>query len=244
MNKILMDRDKKELMLEKHYEFKEDGNYFLEIENIDKEVCLVVLENVNVTINLLGNKTNINFYIRVNRNSSLIINNFIIDGSININTILEDEYASFSLNNSILSSSNSNNKIEVKHLSSKTNSYLKNHGFSQNQANIIFDVSSFVPKESNSCTCKQDNKIIQNETSLSQINPKLYIDNYDIEASHSAYVGEFKEEELFYMMSRGISIEDAKFLLLKSFLVGSMPLNNDIMEKFYNSVIKYFNKEV
>ena len=45
-------------------------------------------------------------------------------------------------------------------------------------------------------------------------------------------------------MSRGISLDDAKFLLLKSFLVGSMDVNDKVMQKYCDSVVKYFNKEV
>ena len=245
MNKILMDRGENELILDKnHYEFNNDNNYFLEVKDLEKEISFTILENTNIILNILGNKVKFDFRIRVSKNSSLIINSFIIDGEMKVNAILEDMNASFKLYNSILASNDSSNKIEVKHLSSYTNSFLKNHGFSLNGSKVVFDVASYVPKEASGCIAKQDNKIIQEENSLSQINPNLYIDNYDVEASHSAYVGEFKEDEIFYLMSRGIRLEDAKFLLLKSFLVGGMYLNSDMIHKYCNSVVKYFNKEV
>ena len=79
---------------------------------------------------------------------------------------------------------------------------------------------------------------------MSQINPNLYIENYDVEASHAAYIGEFKEEALFYMMSRGISMDDAKFLLLKAFLLGSFNFDDTTYDNYMNGVTKYFNREV
>jgi len=244
MNKILMDRVDEFDLSKTFYEFDKDNKYFVEVADLKNEICLVVLENVNITLNILGNRVNLDLRIKVGKNSSLVINSFIIDGSINVYSVLEDFNASFKLYNSILATNDSLNKIEVKHLSKNTNSYLKNHGFSLDGSKIIFDVDSYVPNDSSSCVAKQDNKIIGEDNSLSQINPNLYIDNYDIEASHSAYVGEFKEEEIFYLMSRGLTLEDSKFLLLKSFLVGSMEVEDEVLEKYCGSVVKFFNKEV
>lgn len=245
MNKILMNNKEKELNLNSgKCEFKESGNFSLEIENLNKDIFLVVLENVKVVLNILGKNTNLKFHIHLEENSTLILNHLVIEGSTHICTNLEKKYANFELNYSVLSSKNSKNKIEVKHNESKTKSLLKNHGFSKEHANLIFDVSAYIDKEACKCVSNQDNQIIENENSLSQINPNLYIDNYDVEASHSAYVGEFKESELFYLMSRGLTEEVSKFLLLKSFLIGSFNLEEKIQEKYYHEVIKYFNKEV
>ena len=47
------------------------------------------------------------------------------------------------------------------------------------------------------------------------------IDNYDVVSNHAAYIGKFKDEMLFYMMSRGISRDSAYHLLLNGFLIQS-----------------------
>lgn len=245
MNKILVNNKEKEIILnDGRYEFKEDGIFSLEIEDLEKDIFLVVLENVKIVLNILGKNTNLKFHIHVERYASLVLNHLVVEGSIDINTNLEDKNANFELNYSVLSSKNSKNKIEVKHNASLTTSLLKNHGFSRQRANLIFDVNAYINKDASKCISKQDNQIIENENSLSEINPNLYIDNYDVEASHSAYVGEFKESELFYLMCRGLSEDASKFLLLKSFLIGSFDLDERIKERYYHEVIKYFDKEV
>ena len=245
MNKILVNNKEKEIILDSgKYRFQENGTFSLEVEDLEKDIFLVVLEDVKVVLNILGKNTNLKFHVHVEKNASLVLNHLVVEGSMDINTDLEDINANFELNYSVLSSKNSKNKIEVKHKASKTNSLLKNHGFSRKHANLIFDVSAYINKDASKCISKQDNQIIENENSLSGINPNLYIENYDVEASHSAYVGEFKESELFYLMCRGLSEEDSKFLLLKSFLIGSFDLEEKIKERYYHEVIKYFNKEV
>lgn len=48
--------------------------------------------------------------------------------------------------------------------------------------------------------------------------PKLEIEANDVKASHAATVGRVDEEELFYLMSRGVSRERAEKLIVDGFL--------------------------
>lgn len=245
MNKILLNNEIKEnILIQDKYNFIEDGTFSLIIENLEQEIFVTISPNTKIKLNVLGKNTNLKLNINIGENANLILNHLVLEGSININTILKEFNANFELNYSVASSNNSKNIINIKHKAPKTKSLLKNHGFSTKKATLILDVSSYIDKDASNCISKQDNQIIENENSLSVINPNLYIDNYDVEATHSAYVGEFKENELFYLMSRGITEEDSKFLLLKSFLIGSFDLEEKIKERYYHEVIKYFNKEV
>lgn len=244
MNNILVSDEKKDFILSDRNVFHESGSYFLEVNDIQKDIYIVVSENVSVVLNLLGKNTKLNIHVEIKNNASLDLNYLLIEGRMDIKTDLVEENARFNLNYSVLNSNNSNNQIVVRHSASKTTSLLKNHGFSKEHANLVFDVSAYIDKEASKCISRQDNKIIEDSSSLSQINPNLYIDNYDVEASHSAYVGEFKENELFYLMSRGLDLEMSKFLLLKAFLIGAFNLDEEIQERYYREVIKYFGKEV
>lgn len=240
MNKILVDNN---INLDSKYIFDKDYLNVLEIDNITKKIDINVLENINVKLTIIGKNNNLNLNIRMNKNSNLTLSLFTIDGTINIDTNLY-EASSFKLNNSILSSIDSNNTITVNHLEDRSISDIKNHGYSVNSSKLVFNVEGKIIASANKCECHQDNQIIENENSLSTILPKLYIDNYDVEASHSAYVGEFKENDLFYLMSRGISLEDSKFLLLNAFLIGIFDFNDDYKSKLKDIILNYFNKEV
>jgi Fe-S cluster assembly protein SufD len=48
--------------------------------------------------------------------------------------------------------------------------------------------------------------------------PNLEIEANDVKCSHAATVGSVNEEQLFYLMSRGITREDAKKLIAEGFL--------------------------
>ena len=245
MNKILMSSPEKTSVInDGKYRFSEDTTLTLEVEDFSKDIFLSVTSHKKVIFNLFSKNSTLNFHIQILKGAEFVFNYFSINGSNTITTNLLEDESKFYLNYSVLNDDNSNNKITVYHDASKTEAYLKNHGFSSGGAKLVFDVSSYIPKEASSCISRQDNQVLENSQSFSQINPNLYIENYDIDASHAAYVGEFKEAELFYLMSRGLTEESSKLLLLKSFLIGSFNLDENKQEEYYQEVIKYLNKEV
>jgi Fe-S cluster assembly scaffold protein SufB len=50
------------------------------------------------------------------------------------------------------------------------------------------------------------------------VDPELEIDSNDVKASHSASIGQVDEEQLFYLMSRGLNRKKAIELIVKAFL--------------------------
>ncbi|MBP9818017.1 SufD family Fe-S cluster assembly protein [Candidatus Shapirobacteria bacterium] len=60
--------------------------------------------------------------------------------------------------------------------------------------------------------------LLLGKTARAEVQPELEIDSNDVKASHSASVGQVDEEQLFYLMSRGISRPEAVRLIVKAFL--------------------------
>jgi Fe-S cluster assembly protein SufD len=57
------------------------------------------------------------------------------------------------------------------------------------------------------------------DESEADASPKLIINNHDTEASHSATVGQIDQEDLLYMMTRGIPEQFATDMLVSGFFV-------------------------
>ena len=53
-------------------------------------------------------------------------------------------------------------------------------------------------------------------------NPELEIENNDVQSRHAASVSRIDEEKIFYLMSRGISREDSKKLIVEGFLESAL----------------------
>ena len=129
-------------------------------------------------------------------------------------------------------------KIEINHLVGNTHSEVYNHGVNVLDSKLTYYVTGKVNKESSSCICNQDNQIINMADGKSTILPILLIDNYDVDSNHSAYIGKFRDDEIFYLMSRGISRIEANRLLLNGFLINMDSIDLSKIEVFKNEIEK------
>lgn len=173
--------------------------------NVEQDLLLVLEKDASLVFNI-DKEGQFNIYI------------YNINHSLNINVSISTE-AICNLYYSNINYDNNNYKIEVNHLSSNSEVNLYNHGVNVNDKKLVYNVSSKVGKDTIKCITNQDNRIINIKNGKSIIYPILLIDNYDVSSSHSAYIGKFSDDIIFYLQSRGLSLEKAYELLLKGFLV-------------------------
>ena len=126
----------------------------------------------------------------------------------------------------------------ILHNYKNTVSNIKNHGVNVS-GNMSIQISSSIDKNITDCTCNQFNRIINLTDNKCEIRPILYIDNEEVTANHSALIGDFEEDELFYLESRGISKKDAYNLLIKGFLSSGIE-DNDIKKNIEDDLNKYW----
>lgn len=122
----------------------------------------------------------------------------------------------------------------VYHNAKNTVSNIVNNGVNILGGRLEFNVSGFVPKGKTGCDVNQSARIINMTENTCTIKPNLFIDEEDVVANHSALIGTFKADEIFYLMSRGISLKDAENLLTKGFLLKGITYYKDVLEKMIN----------
>lgn len=181
--------------------------------------------------------TNQDVIYNVSENSKLVVYQYGINIDNNIIINLNGENASVEYHYSTINYDDHKYKIDVNHNNSKTISNTYNHGINVFDNKLDFDITGNVLNKSGKCECNQKNQILNISDGKSTILPKLLIDNYDVISSHSAYIGKFKDEILFYLMSRGISEKVSYDLLIKSFLVNGCD-NTELIEKLEKEINK------
>lgn len=104
---------------------------------------------------------------------------------------------------------------KVNHNAPRTNSNITNFAISFGDSNIVFKTIGKIENKMAHSSCKQLSKgIIISDNSAITSEPILLIDEYDVFASHGASIGKMSDEELFYLMSRGLSKEEALKLII------------------------------
>ncbi|MFC0013681.1 MULTISPECIES: Fe-S cluster assembly protein SufD [Allobacillus] len=97
--------------------------------------------------------------------------------------------------------------------------YILQHGVMKDQSTAYFDGIGKIEHGATRANAEQESRILMlDEGARGDANPILLIDEDDVTAGHAASVGRVDPMQLYYMMSRGISKEDAERLIIHGFL--------------------------
>ena len=130
--------------------------------------------------------------------------------------------------------------ISFNHNVGNTFADMNNYGVSRDNANIIFTGCSHIKNGSKNSETHQNAKVIVfDEYSLGSASPILKIDENDVIASHGAVVGQLNSDHMFYLMSRGLSKEEARKIITLGYLNPiSVYFSKENQEKISNIVME------
>lgn len=139
----------------------------------------------------------------------------------NTNMYLQEEYASATTKTVAITSHHQEASFTqlVEHQAKDTEGYIENYGVANNSSTLVFEGIGKINKDMKRSVARQSNKgIVLGENSRLDANPLLLIDEYDVVASHGAAIGKIDDEQLYYLMSRGLSLKVAERLIISGFL--------------------------
>lgn len=230
MNRILLD-DRKNIIInekdnKKVIDVKDDLKIF--INDISCKYIFNVYDSVLDIYGVFEKKYDLN--IEFNIYGGCVVCNCINFSGKNERIIanLNKDNSKVEIFNSVVSRNTQDIDVFINHNASYTISDIYNCASTINYGSVLFNVTSKVNKESIKCIVNQDSKIISlNDTNKNKINPILLIDEFDTEARHSAFIGKFSDEEVFYLQTRGLRKKDAYNLLLNGFLIGMLKITDE-----------------
>ena len=157
--------------------------------------------------------------IEINKRCDVVIYHYIVDKDVSVNIQLNARGANIRYYYSHINYDNHKVVINIYHNECDTVSNIYNHGVNVYDKKLDFLVNGIIKKDMDGSVCNQENQIINIRNGKSTICPNLLIDNFDTSSRHSAFIGKFDLDKIFYLKSRGLSETLAYQLLLKGFLV-------------------------
>ena len=220
----------------------EDDMYLLEYEDINNIELNIISKNIVATLFESGflNDINVNNKYIVD-GGNLKINKFYNNDSVNEKIVI-DLYSSGEINYmfSNICKNKEDYEININHKGIGTVSNISNKSISLDGANLSFVINSNVAKEFIKSKLDQNTRIVTLGASDAKVSPNMFIDCDDIEAKHGSVIGTFKDDMIFYLMSRGISYNDAIKLLVKGYLFSNIDVDSVLRERILNVIDTYW----
>lgn len=211
---------KKSFLQNNYFSFKIEENAKLKIN---------ILEEDQNHLNLINN-----FHFNLQDNSKLDLSVFTIDGIFTRNNFqveINGRNCDALLSGLYLGTKKNvvDNHILVNHNmpNSHSNQFFK--GILEEKSRGVFNGKVYVRKDAQKTNAYQSNKNMLTSTDAQIFTkPELEIYADDVKCSHGATSGFLQDNEMFYLMSRGISRDESKSLLLKAFA-------HEVIERVNNS---------
>ena len=212
------------------------------IENInDKYIEITVSENETLTYEALGN-SNVKRIFHLKENATLEYLELNLEETESTLEVYQEGTNSNFIGNTLTFGINGkyNFNQNIVHNNKSTNSKITNFGFSFNDANIIYETIGTISKGNSLANCRQLSKgIIISDKSQITSKPVLLIDEFDVNASHGASIGKMSDEELFYLMSRGLSKEDSLKLIISGLINPFIEALDETNQDKYKEIISH-----
>ena len=139
-------------------------------------------------------------------------------------------------------SNNKDNKtfdISFKHVVEKTTSIMDNYGVARDESKIVFSGVSHITEGAKNSNAKQNAKIIVfDKNSQGVASPILKIDENEVQASHGAVVGQLNSDHMFYLMSRGLTHDEARMIITLGYLKPVSAQFSDATQSLIENAIK------
>lgn len=207
---------------------EENQNISLLIANLkdDCELSIEVKDNSNLKFSILAKEPLKQCKITANVGYMSQINGYFADfipgqchGEVTIN--LNKPYSTCDWHLASLSENKDNKKFDISayHNAPNTVAHLDNYGVCRDDGKLVFSGVCHIIKGSHGSKAHQNAKImVFDKVSNGIAKPILKIDENDIEASHAAVVGKINDEHIFYLTSRGLTVDEAKRLITLGYL--------------------------
>jgi Fe-S cluster assembly protein SufD len=220
---LIVAEENSQATLVESYAGLEDAVY---LTNAVTEVVLA--ENAHIDHYKLQRESESAFHIaqmnvRLKRSSNFSSHSITFGGAITrneVNALLAAENIECTLNGLYLANGRRlvDNHTAIDHAMPRCNSHEVYKGILDDRSRGIFNGKIFVRQDAQKTDAKQTNRtLLLSEDAQINTKPQLEIFADDVKCTHGATVGQLDANQLFYLRSRGLPLQDARALLVYAF---------------------------
>lgn len=220
-------------------EFLKTGDYILEyINSTDVKLEVIIDDNIRINLFVFSKDMDIKVSERyqLGEKSELTLKKFYFNKNVLEDVVvdLNGESAKYVGKFSSISKGREDYHLTINHNNHLASSIVSNKciGLDGSKINIIVD--SVLPKGNIDCVMDQTSRIISMGDVEAAIIPNMFIDDDSAYARHGSVISEFAMDDIFYLMSRDISYEEALLLLIKGFIFSNIDVDIEKRGKIFS----------
>jgi len=119
-------------------------------------------------------------------------------------------------------------EITCTHKARHTEGWMENYAVVLEEGQYRMVANGVVQKYASGSKSRQTSRVLTfADKQQAEITPMLLIDENDVEASHATSIGQLDENQLYYLMSRGLTKNDALRLMAMGYLLPLVQITND-----------------
>ena len=190
----------------------------------------------NLTLNISGKvlinefikKDNDNTTITINiaNNSELLYNRFLNINSMDTKIIInQDSNSSVEYNYSIIAHNKGKLTMTSSVLGDNNKTNIKIKAITKDLGSLVLECTTDNKEKTNNNELLESLKILMLNDEESIIIPDLLVASNEVEVNHAATISGIKEDELFYLNSKGIDNEAAKKLISDGFIINNLNIS-------------------
>ena len=149
---------------------------------------------------------------------------------------LKEPYAKADVMSATLAQSQKEYKVDIIHESRDSEGIMNHYAIIQDDAKYAMKASGIIQKGASGSASPQKTRVLtMTKRHRCKVDPILLIDEDEVKASHAMTLGQMDENQLYYLMSRGLTRQQALGLLSAGYL---MPICNFFANEEVNASMK------
>ncbi len=196
----------------------------------DLEEVKVEVEGINNKLFIVNNSKSMNINIEIKPYSELIVLDFNLNNKRQIMEIVHDHDSKFEYYNGFRTDGEYN--LSYKAIINGDNNENNIHLRGVSLDNNYISVDAVIKEHTKGNVINEDLRIL-NLGGHAYVSPMLHVSTLDVIANHNTAVSNIREDELFYLMSKGVSRDKCVELISDGYLYGLFKKEED----FYKRII-------
>ncbi len=190
----------------------------------------------DTVVNAINLHNNMNLHFVLEKDSTLVLNMFDFAVDLKTNIIIEaTDDSKFVMNAAFIAEVKYELEVETRLYGDNIDGTLNIRGINEAEGVTRVVMNGVVAGETRGNVLSEYAKVLNKSEYSSVLIPNLIVNTNQVEANHGVSVGHIRDEELFYMMSKGISKTNAFRIIEEGFILSIM--DEEVKQKIQNILV-------